>query len=101
MCQQCGHDTRRSGLRQIDGICISCWHDRAKESAELAKKCRAMPQVPEGLLDDIDALKGLYGNNLPKAPSAVQRIIAFADKQRGRNAVDVPRPISRSARVQR
>jgi len=79
MCQQCGHDTRRSGLRQIDGICISCWHDKAAAAAD-------QPKIPEGLLDDIDELKRLYGNNLAIAPGAVQRIVAYADKARGRDA---------------
>lgn len=31
MCKWCGGDTRKSGLREIEGACISCWYKRAKE----------------------------------------------------------------------
>lgn len=92
MCKQCKSDTRRSGLRQIDGVCISCWRDKAQSASD-------QPKAPDGLLDDIDDLRRLYGNNLAIAPGAVQRIVAYADKARGRDAsVDT---ISRPKRVRR
>lgn len=93
VCQQCDSDTRRSGLRELEGICIQCWHDKATAAAD-------QPKVPDGLLDDIDELKRIYGNNLAIAPGAVRRIVAYADKARGRETSGVD-AISRAARVQR
>ncbi len=75
----CKSDTRRSGLREIDGICISCWHDKATAADEL--------------LAEIDRLKRLYGANLAVAPRSILRVIEAADRLRGRDA-RVSRPIS-------
>ena len=86
VCKQCGHDTRRSGLREVEGICISCWHDKATAADEL--------------LGEVDRLKRLYGANLAVAPRSIMRVIEAADRLREGDA-RVPRPISRSARVQR
>ncbi len=65
MCKQCGSDTRRSGLRQIDGICINCWHDKAARV--------------DALLAEVDYVKRLYGKNLNVAPGSILRIFEAAD----------------------
>lgn len=69
MCQQCGHDTRRSGLRELDGLCITCWHDKAARV--------------DALLDEIDYVKRLYGKNLKVAPDSILRIFEAADRVNG------------------
>lgn len=79
MCKQCGHDTRRSGLRQIDGLCISCWREKAAAADEL--------------LGEVDRLKRLYGANLAVAPRSILRVIEAADRLREGDA-RVSRPIS-------
>lgn len=69
MCKQCGHDTRRSGLRHVDGICISCWREKAARV--------------DALLDEIDYVKRLYGKNLNVAPDSILRIFDAADRIKG------------------
>jgi len=34
LCKWCSSDTRKSGLREIEGTCISCWYKRAKDLEE-------------------------------------------------------------------
>lgn len=69
MCQQCGSDTRRSGLREVDGLCISCWREKAARV--------------DALLAEIDYVKRLYGNNLKVAPDSILRIFDAADRAKG------------------
>lgn len=66
MCQQCGSDTKLSGLKELDGFCITCWRDKA-----------------EILLDEIELLKSRYGGNLRVAPNSILRIFMAADQVRG------------------
>lgn len=85
MCKQCDSDTRKAGLRELDGLCIQCWHDKATAADEL--------------LDEVDRLKRLYGANLAVAPRSIMRVIEAAERVRGRDAGGMD-AISRSARVQ-
>lgn len=69
VCQQCDSDTWRSGLRELEGICIQCWREKAAAADEL--------------LAEIDYVKRLYGKNLNVAPDSILRIFEAADRAKG------------------
>lgn len=69
MCQSCGSNTKISGLKELEGLCITCWRDRANKV--------------QALLDEIELLKMRYGGNLRVAPDSILRIFKVADRARG------------------
>jgi hypothetical protein len=73
MCQQCGNNTRLSGLKEMDGLCIRCWREKAIALAESLRL----------VTEPIEDLRRLYGYKSYAAPDPILLIFEAADRARG------------------
>jgi SRSO17 transposase len=69
MCQQCGNNTRLTGFKELDGLCIRCWKDEADKALEVYEVA--------------EEIRRWYGNKLYAAPDVFLRLFEALDRARG------------------